>query len=103
MHRWRARGTKLFSWTAPATPDTFGCCRPFCSLQHPEGSAMYLRSVIPPSLLCLAWLTAPAAQGDAPRFDRYGDPLPPVVIARLGTERLTLADTTSELTFSPDG
>ncbi len=54
------------------------------------------------ALLCLVSLTAQAT-GDPPRIDRYGDPLPPGVVARLGSERLTLTGTGSELTFSPDG
>jgi len=54
------------------------------------------------TFLCLFLVTTQAA-GDPPRTDRYGDPLPPGVVARLGTERLTLTDTWSELTFSPDG
>jgi hypothetical protein len=38
----------------------------------------------------------------AVRTDRYGDPLPPGVVARLGTDRLVL-DNAAFLTFSPDG
>jgi WD40 repeat protein len=37
------------------------------------------------------------------RVDRYGDPLPPGVVARLGTERLTLRDRLCHLAFSADG
>jgi WD40 repeat protein len=53
--------------------------------------------------LFLALLTPPAARGEAPRLDRYGDPLPHGVVVRLGTERLTLVNDASDLTFSPDG
>src|SRR6516225_9168596 len=44
----------------------------------------------------------PAKTGQPVRTDRYGDPLPPGVVARLGTERLMLYNGTL-LTFSPDG
>jgi WD40 repeat protein len=70
---------------------------------------MHLRFAHPLALLCLAFLFEQVAHSDPPppknplRLDRYGDPLPPGVVARLGTERLTLADRGSELTFSPDG
>lgn len=54
----------------------------------------------------------PAAAGNAvkapapvaPRhFDALGDPLPPGVVVRLGTERLTMSGMAFHLTFSPDG
>lgn len=64
---------------------------------------MHPRLPFLPSLLVLALMAASVVGGDPPRTDRYGDSLPPGVVARLGTERLTLADTGSELTFSPDG
>src|SRR5690349_18180411 len=64
----------------------------------------------------LVFIAEPSSRGKPPaedakslaaskpkRTDRYGDPLPPGVVARLGTERLTLANTSSEPTFSPDG
>jgi WD40 repeat protein len=56
------------------------------------------------ALACLAFLPRlggaepPAAHGR----DRYGDPLPPGVVARLGTQRLALPRAVF-LTFSPDG
>lgn len=64
---------------------------------------MYRRCAILPLFLCLALWTLPAVGGEPPRLDRYVDPLPTGVVARLGTERLTLTDARSELTFSPDG
>lgn len=77
---------------------------------------MQLRFVFLTCLCCLALLTLQALCGEPPtakttgaprednpkRTDRYGDPLPPGVVARLGTERLTLARAIF-LTFSPDG
>jgi WD40 repeat protein len=61
------------------------------------------------ALLVVIGLALPGVSRGAPpvekaaRTDLVGDPLPEGVVARLGTERLVLADTWSELTFSPDG
>lgn len=77
---------------------------------------MHLRFVFLPCLCCLALLTMQALCGEPPtaktreapradgpqRTDRYGDPLPLGVVARLGTERLKLV-WARFLTFSPDG
>src|SRR2546430_799038 len=38
-----------------------------------------------------------------PRVDRLGDPLPPGVLARMGSGRLRHADTLETVAFSPDG
>jgi WD40 repeat protein len=55
-------------------------------------------------IACLALLpySAGAEPPAAPGRDRYGDPLPPGVIARLGAQRLTLPRAVF-LTCSPDG
>jgi WD40 repeat protein len=64
---------------------------------------------IPPLLACLLLtataLPAPARPPERPRphTDRYGDPLPPGAIARIGTVRLRHTDTVLSCAFSPDG
>jgi WD40 repeat protein len=69
-----------------------------------EEGAMPTRSTFVLAFIYLGFVAEQSCHCEPPlRLDRYGDPLPPGVTARLGTERLTLADTGSELTFSPDG
>jgi RNA polymerase sigma factor (sigma-70 family) len=50
-----------------------------------------------------ASVAPPAQAKDEPRRDRYGDPLPPRAVARLGTVRLRQPVPAAVLAFSPDG
>lgn len=54
---------------------------------------------------CLALVLCSSARGEAPRprLDRFGDPLPPGAIARLGTLRLRQSGIVEAVGFSPDG
>ncbi len=56
------------------------------------------------SLVALALALGPAARGGPPaRTDRYGDPLPPGAIARLGTVRWRAQYGVSRMAFVPGG
>ena len=66
------------------------------------------RSVLMLSMVTLATQIPPAAEGEKPaqakeqtRTDRYGDPLPDGVMARLGTQRLTLTGGAVFVAFRP--
>jgi WD40 repeat protein len=54
-----------------------------------------------PFLLAALTLAAPAAPGEAPPADQYGDPLPPGAVARMGSARLR--HPANAVAFAPDG
>ncbi len=47
--------------------------------------------------------SVPPAKDEQVRKDRYGDPLPPGALARLGTLRMRHSNHTAEAVFTPDG
>jgi WD40 repeat protein len=49
-----------------------------------------------------AWAQDPPKQGNQPRLDLYGDPLPPGVLRRLGTIRFR-QEYVHDMAFTPDG
>lgn len=60
--------------------------------------------LIPPFLVALLFSAAPVWAAEPAGVDRYGDPLPPRAIARLGGNRLRhVGGVFPRLTYSPDG
>jgi WD40 repeat protein len=62
-----------------------------------------LRAPRPEAPAAAAPAGSPAQPKDEPRRDRYGDPLPPGAVARLGTLRFRAPDEVVALAFAPGG
>src|SRR5262245_51618729 len=60
-----------------------------------------MRTCTPLAVACVAVAVA-VARGE-PAADRFGDPLPPGAIARIGTVRWRHAEAVFSVAFSPDG
>ena len=63
---------------------------------------MMSRSALCSLILFLVFLPRPLLGGEPPRRDRYGDPLPPGAIARMGTARLRVDQDVTAFAFWPD-
>src|SRR5262245_33891534 len=53
--------------------------------------------------IVLASLAASGRAAEPPAVDRFGDPLPPGALARMGTKRLRPDSPVGAVAFSPDG
>ncbi len=63
----------------------------------------FLATPIPEAPSTAAPAAPPAQAKNEPRRDRYGDPLPPGAVARLGTLRFRAPAEVEALAFTPDG
>lgn len=66
-----------------------------------DGVLLAVVSLVP--AVCMSEPVRPGAEPAAGRVDRYGDPLPPGAIARIGSARLRHGLQSPILVFSPDG